>query len=63
MKHSRTETKIKSEMVEQSAAHLKQMNEGLNEVAQTSNVITESSVQSKQSQKQADSLLNRQLAK
>ncbi|WHF26235.1 methyl-accepting chemotaxis protein [Bacillus altitudinis] len=36
-----------SEMVEQSAAHLKQMNEGLNEVAQTSDVITESSVQSK----------------
>ncbi|WP_457851668.1 methyl-accepting chemotaxis protein TlpB [Bacillus safensis] len=36
-----------SEMVEQSAAHLKQMNEGLNEVAETSDVITASSVQSK----------------
>ncbi|MGG1881593.1 methyl-accepting chemotaxis protein [Bacillus safensis] len=36
-----------SEMVEQSAAHLKQMNEGLNEVAETSDVITASSIQSK----------------
>ncbi|MEH7653002.1 methyl-accepting chemotaxis protein TlpB [Bacillus safensis] len=36
-----------NEMVEQSAAHLKQMNEGLNEVAETSDVITASSVQSK----------------
>lgn len=36
-----------SEMVEQSAAHLKQMNEGLNEVAETSDVITSSSIQSK----------------
>lgn len=36
-----------SEMVEQSAAHLKQMNQGLNEVAETSDVITASSVQSK----------------
>ncbi|WP_437137134.1 methyl-accepting chemotaxis protein TlpB [Bacillus safensis] len=36
-----------NEMVEQSAAHLKQMNEGLNEVAETSEVITASSVQSK----------------
>ncbi|MCM3139334.1 methyl-accepting chemotaxis protein [Bacillus safensis] len=36
-----------SEMVEQSAVHLKQMNEGLNEVAETSDVITLSSVQSK----------------
>ena len=36
-----------SEMVEQSAVHLKQMNKGLNEVAETSDIITESSVQSK----------------